>query len=88
MEEKKLTTILNALADKIDALELSLYVKNIECKQLKEDNDRLVEDKKILKEENERLNRENDDLRAENERYKRITHVEFKKIERFGENDG
>jgi cell shape-determining protein MreC len=73
MEEKKLATILEALADKIDNLRLGGYIT-------KADNER-------LKEENERLKKENEDLRAENERYKKVSNIEFKKIERFGEND-
>ena len=80
MEEKKLITILEALADKIDNLELGIFIKKTDIEMLKETNNSLLE-------ENTRLKKENEDLRAENERYKQISHIKFEKIERFGESD-
>lgn len=41
MDEKKLSTILEALADKIDNLELALSIKDYEIKDLKKENERL-----------------------------------------------
>lgn len=69
MDEKKLSTILEALADKIDNLELVLSIKDYETKELKV--------------ENEQLEKENEALKAEIERYKKVGPIEFKKIERF-----
>lgn len=55
MDEKKLSTILEALADKIDNLELGVYIKNLdneklrgENEKLKEENDKLLKTVKIL----------------------------------------
>lgn len=69
MDEKKLSVILEAVADKIQTLGLDLTVKDIKIRNLTE--------------ENERLKRENDILKAENKRYQDCSPVVFKKIERF-----
>ena len=72
--EQNMDTILATLAEKIRELELQLSLRDYDIETLKKKNARLQE--------------ENDTLRAENERYKKVSKVEFKKIERFGENDG
>jgi hypothetical protein len=51
MNEKKLLTILEALADKIDNLELGIYIKDISYNNLKEENERLRKENEDLKEQ-------------------------------------
>lgn len=49
MDEKKLSTILEALADKIDNLELGVYIKTVSYEKLKEENERLKKDNEDLR---------------------------------------
>jgi cell division protein FtsB len=69
MEEKKLATILEALADKIDNLELGVYIQKTSYEQLKEESERLKKENDSLRKDNVLLTRE---LRGE---------VVFKKVE-------
>lgn len=49
MDEKKLSTILEALADKIDNLELALSIKDYEIRDLKKENEALKKAVETLK---------------------------------------
>jgi hypothetical protein len=51
MDEKKLNTILEALASHIERLEAEIYALRYEKEQLKKDNQRLKEAEKFLIEE-------------------------------------
>lgn len=74
MDEKQLSIILGVLADKIDNLNLGIYIKDISYKNLKE--------------ENERLKNENDTLRADNVALTRELRGEgFKKVEMEDKNN-
>ena len=55
MEENKLITILEALADKIDDLELKVSIKKLGYEQLTEEKNSLLEENIRLKKENEEL---------------------------------
>lgn len=70
MDEKKLVTILEALADKIDNLELGVYIKDHAYNELREENEKLKKENDILRKDNVALTRE---LRGE---------IVFKKIEK------
>jgi hypothetical protein len=71
MDEKKLSVILEAVADKIQTLGLDLTIKDIKIGKLTEENERLKRENDILRKDNVALTRE---LRGE---------VVFEKIERF-----
>jgi hypothetical protein len=70
MDEKKLSVILEAVADKIQTLGLDLTIKDIKIGKLTEENERLKKENDILRKDNALLTRE---LRGE---------VVFKKIEK------
>ena len=76
MDEKKLSKLLEVLVDKIESLELDIYIKNVDYQKLKEENERLRSENDFLRKDNVALTRE---LRGE---------VTFKRIDKEDINNG
>lgn len=58
MDEKKLSKLLEVLVDKIDNLEIGIRIKDINYKELREENERLKKENDMLRKDNVSLTRE------------------------------